>query len=63
MWKMNLEYYTFISSSGSRRGTPFSANLERTSETFFSVFSRASKGKRSFGIVNNLRLLKLIICS
>ncbi|KAJ0521878.1 hypothetical protein HanIR_Chr10g0476071 [Helianthus annuus] len=49
-----------MSSSGSKRGIPCLENLERTSDTFFNVFSRFSSGKRSFAIMS-LTLLKLSI--
>uniref|UniRef100_A0A0A9CFD9 Uncharacterized protein n=1 Tax=Arundo donax TaxID=35708 RepID=A0A0A9CFD9_ARUDO len=52
---------TFISSSGSNRGTPSLANLESTSSTFLKVFSRASTGKRSLGMYIRM-LLSLSIC-
>lgn len=50
------ELPTFISSSGSSKGTPSLENLERTSETFFKVFSRASSGKRSLDMITRTLL-------
>lgn len=57
---INEAVNTFISPSGSS-GSPVGF-LERTSKTFFRVFSRTSRGKRSFGKYKRA-LLRLIICS
>lgn len=54
-------FLTFISSSGSNKGIPSLANLEITSSTFLNVFSRASTGKRSFGMCIRM-LLSPSIC-